>query len=191
MNPSYDQVHAACQRGDLEALQQMFPDGPTNPIVSAACRRGDLEVLRQLFPDGPTEWRSLGGVSVLHVVVDTPHLPVLDWLLTFPLDVNGLTDYGHTPLMWACYSRQEVMVRGLLDHGADLQATDPKGWTALHMVCSREWVDGVAWLLERGADPDVRDRQERLPEEYWSVSSPQNATLCALLGDARQGCGLK
>jgi uncharacterized protein len=168
MDPSYEQVYVVCQQGNLEALQQ-------------------------LFPDGPTQWRSPGGDSLLHVVVRTPHVPVLDWLLTFPLDVNGSnsTD-GTTPLMWACFYEQKGMARRLLAQGARVQAADHGGRTALHWACGYHWVDGVAWLLEQGADPEARDEQGRLPEDFRLFApGPCHATFCALLNAARQGCGLK
>jgi ankyrin repeat protein len=166
MNPPYDQVRTACREGDVEALQRWFPDDPT-------------------------QWRSPLGESLLHYVVQTPHLPVLDWLLTFPIDVNMPNVYGYTPLMRACCYGQEAMVRRLLDHGAHVHATDSEGWTALHNACSREWVEAVALLLEQGADPEVRNHKGRLPEDLLSVSSPHCATLLNLLDAARLGCGLK
>jgi uncharacterized protein len=159
--------------------------------VRAACQRGDLEALQQLFPDGPTEW-SYDGCSLLHMAVRMPHAPVLDWLLTFPFDVNAPTPViKTTPLMWACVYRNEAMARRLLAQGADLQATDLYGRTALHWTCMYGWAGGVTWLLEQGADPEARDEKGRLPEDTVSVSSPHYATLCALLEAARQGCGLK
>jgi ankyrin repeat protein len=159
--------------------------------VYEACRTGDVEVFQRLFPDGPTQWRDPRGGSLLHWVVETPHLPVLDWLLTFPLNVNGPTHQGFTPLMRACVGRQEAMVRWLLDHGACVHATTRKGWTVLHFACFREWVDGVALLLKYGADPEARDEKGRLPEDEWPVDSPHRATLLDLLDAARHGCGLK
>jgi uncharacterized protein len=162
-----------------------------NTQVRTACQEGDVEALQRLFPDGPTQWRSLLGGSLLHVAVQTPHLHVLDWILTFPMDVNAPTPNGYTPLMWACYHQQQAMARRLLDQGAHVQATDRQGRTALHYACSREWVNGVAWLLEQGADPEVRNHKGRLPEDLLSVDSPHRATLLDLLDAARQGCGLK
>jgi uncharacterized protein len=150
-----------------------------------------VEALQRWFPHGPTEWRDPGGGSLLHWVVQTPHLPVRDWLLTFPMNVNESDHNATTPLMWACYCQKEAMVRRLLDYGADLQATGPRGWTALHYACFHQWVDGVTLLLEQGADPDARDGEGHLPEDLLFVSSPHHATLCALLEAARHGCGLK
>jgi ankyrin repeat protein len=162
-----------------------------NDVVRAACRRGDLEALQRMFPDGPTEWRSSDGCSLLHQVVQTSHLHVLDWLLTFPLNMNETTFRGITPLMWTCIGREPAIVRRLLDHGADVHATSLLGRTALHNACAHSWMDGVAVLLEQGANPDARDRQGRLPEDDLPVFSPHRDTLCARLDAARHGCGLK
>jgi ankyrin repeat protein len=147
--------------------------------------------MQRMFPDGPTEWRSPVGCSLLHWVAQTPHVRMLDWLLTFPLDVNAPTPYGTTPLMWACFSHQKAMARRLLDHGAALQATGLNGWTALHWACAHEWVDGVTWLLEQGANPDAQTDRGHRPEEVVSMSSPHYATLCARLKAVRHDCGLK
>jgi uncharacterized protein len=157
-----------------------------NTQVISACQQGNLETLQRLFPDDPTQWRGAWGYSLLHLVVQTSHLHVLDWLLTFLPNVNEPV-HGYTPLMWACQYHQEAMARRLLVQGADLQMTDLKGRTALHWACAYGWMDGVALLLEQGADPDVRDHRKRLPEDHLSVSSP----LHTLLAEARLGCGLK
>jgi ankyrin repeat protein len=111
------------------------------------------------------------------------------------MDVNELTGSSFTPLMWTCVFGKEAMTRRLLEHGANVQATDSEGQTVLHFACIHEWVDGVALLLAYGADPDARDGDGDLPEDGWSVDSPHRATLLDLLDAARHaaqhGCGLK
>jgi ankyrin repeat protein len=160
---------------------------PSEEQVATACQEGDVEAMQRWFPDDPTQWRSSGGSSLLHWVVQTPHLPVLDWLLTFLIDVNESNYYGTTPLMWTCLYQNEAMARRLLTQEADLQATDSRGRTALHHACAHDWVDGVVLLLQYGADPEARDNEDLLSEDHWSVSSP----LHTLLAEARLGCGLK
>jgi hypothetical protein len=44
---------------------------PSFDQVSAACRGGDVEALQHLFPDDPTQWRSPEGSSLLQWVVQT------------------------------------------------------------------------------------------------------------------------
>jgi uncharacterized protein len=162
-----------------------------NIQVISACQQGDLMALQRWFPDGPAEWRSSRGSSLLHWVVKTPHVLVLNWLLTFPMDVNESNYYGTTPLMWTCVYRQEAMARRLLAQGAQVHVADSAGRTALHYACSEGWIEGATLLLEYGANPEAQDQQGRLPEDTWPVSSPRRATLCALLDAARHGCGLR
>jgi ankyrin repeat protein len=164
---------------------------PSYLQVCEVCYRGDLEALQRWFPDDPTQWRSPEGDSLLHVAAQSPHLPVFNWLRTFPLDVNEPTAYGRTPLMCACLYGQKAMAQWLLDQGARVQATDLKKRTALHMACVGLWVDGVALLLEYGADPEAQDHQGRLPEHSLFASISCDVAIRTLLDAARQGCGLK
>jgi ankyrin repeat protein len=165
----------------------MNPDA----LVYAACREGDVEALQRLFPDGPVQWRGSSGCTLLHQVVVTSHVPVLNWLLTFSMDVNAVTPGGFTPLLLACLWRQKSMVRRLLAQGAHVQVADPCGQTALHWACAHEWVDGMALLLEHNADPNAQDHRGRIPGYNWSAFNPRYATLRDLLDAARHGCGLK
>jgi hypothetical protein len=48
--------------------QDTFFSSPMNPSfahVYEACRTRDVETLQRVFPDGPTEWRSSGGSSLI------------------------------------------------------------------------------------------------------------------------------
>jgi ankyrin repeat protein len=191
--PKKERGRPFCGVGYRTPYPSLFPQLTVNPLylIRVACEQGDVEAMQRMFPDGPTEWRDPQGCSLLHRVVQTPHVPMLNWLLTFPLNVSTPTPSGHTPLMWVCLHRNEAMVRRLLDHGSGVHAPNLAGRTALHCACSHEWVDGVALLLERGADPEARDERGRLPEDRLSKFSPRYATLLALLDAARHGCGLK
>jgi hypothetical protein len=123
---------------------------PDYDQVCAACEEGDLEALQRWFPDDPTQWRSSGGSSLLHWVVQTPHVPVLNWLLTFPMDVNESNYYGTTPLMWTCLYQNEAMARRLLTQEADLQATDLKGRRCTTRVLTTGWTGwSCCYSMER------------------------------------------
>jgi ankyrin repeat protein len=159
-------------------------------LIYAACQEGDLETLHRLFPHDPTQWRSPQEHSLLHWTLQTPHLPVLNWLLTFSVDVNAPTMNKYTPLMWTCIYQHEGMARRLLDQGAHVQTAGFLGQTALHFACSRKWVDGVILLLQHGADPEVRDARGKLPNELVGTH-PDHAVIDDLLNAAQHGCGLK
>lgn len=44
-----------------------------------------------------------------------------------------------------------------------MHSQDDGGWTALVWACEHKHVDFVNWLLEIGADPNVRDNVRSVP----------------------------
>ncbi|RYP08517.1 hypothetical protein DL764_001848 [Monosporascus ibericus] len=67
------------------------------------------------------------------------------------------------PEMWdltaelLTYKSHEVIVRLLLDHGADVNLVDLNGWTALHTAALQGHETIMKLLLEKGADINVKD----------------------------------
>jgi len=57
----------------------------------------------------------------------------------------------------------------LLRHGADPNARAP-GWTPLHTAAARGWPSATMKLLEKGADVNAPDRNERTP--LWGARHP-------------------
>jgi uncharacterized protein len=69
-------------------------------------------------------------------------------------NVNGRSDEGDTPLMYAAVYSTADCVKTLLEHGADPNQRDKRGGTAL-MRAVRD-LDKVRLLIERGAEVDAR-----------------------------------
>jgi ankyrin repeat protein len=65
-------------------------------------------------------------------------------------------DEGRTALMLQFNDKQTV--RSLLDAGADLEAKDQKGWTALMYAVDHLYEEKVAVLLEAGANVNAAGR---------------------------------
>jgi ankyrin repeat protein len=75
-------------------------------------------------------------------------------------------DFLFTPLQAAAWGGRRAVVEWLLDHGADANATNEDGWTALHVAVSHTWSDEeaavlVKVLLSHGADAGVKDASGR------------------------------
>ena len=68
-------------------------------------------------------------------------------------------DAGQTALMAATFSGHQPIVQLLLDHGADVNATDPEGRTPLMFAISWGGNDMVQLLIDRGADLFIKDQQ--------------------------------
>jgi uncharacterized protein len=191
VDPEMAQAHAPAHAQELADA----PMGRTRRI-EWACETGNLPQLQEVFPDGPTNAPDIHGFRILSLVAYTTHTHLLDWLLTFPLDVNAGDMDGNTPLMVACFLCCEDMARRLLAHGANVHAQNAGGHTALHLACMKLWAEGIALLLHHNADPNALNRAGKLPEEIdiQQIVPPQNPAYLAmkeLLDDSRQGCGLK
>ena len=75
-------------------------------------------------------------------------------------ELNAPGDGGLTPLMLAAHLGRLDLVRLLLDAGADVNAADERGYTALFHAChnadeDRGWPEVVQALLEAGADKEA------------------------------------
>lgn len=66
-------------------------------------------------------------------------------------------DYGWTPLLRAADLGDEIMVRLLLDHGANIEARNPSAATALSCAAENQHLAVMDILLCRGADPNAED----------------------------------
>ena len=66
---------------------------------------------------------------------------------------------GMTPLMYASAFGHVEVVRLLCREGSDVDARDTKyGMTALHQAAANDYAEVVAELLDRGADPSIKER---------------------------------
>lgn len=109
----------------------------------------------------PTEPYNECGTTALHLHADHPEMTRM--LLEACCDPNARTALtGQLPLHVAC----DQSVALLIEAGADIDAYDAQGRTALHHACMREGYAEVFELLRRGAFIDVQDYQGRTPLHY-------------------------
>ena len=83
-------------------------------------------------------------------------------------DLEEADPHGRTPLLVAIISRHAdglELVEMLLDAGADIHATHSSGNTALHFAAFVGNAEIVRLLMERGADPAVRNSENRTPAD--------------------------
>ncbi|MDD2998798.1 MAG: ankyrin repeat domain-containing protein [Candidatus Riflebacteria bacterium] len=75
-------------------------------------------------------------------------------------NVNDATNGGFTPLMRAAaFNKNTEIMKVFLDAGADINARNENGSTPL-MCAADEYIgrsESIIFLLEHGADPDVKD----------------------------------
>ncbi|KAL6691665.1 hypothetical protein J3F84DRAFT_403333 [Trichoderma pleuroticola] len=119
-----------------------------------------------LFSNGPEDqiiYVTLPGVSVaMHLAAFFGLEEAMKVLLNV-FDVDLKACYGWTPLVVAAIARQTSMVELLLAEGADIEATDVGGRTALFFSVSRAAEDMVDLLTTRGAKVNLHDEDGSTP----------------------------
>jgi len=115
----------------------LSPDCTVKELFLEACEGGKLDLVRPLLAhNADVNWKQDKGNlrSGLHLAVRGDHGDLLDLLLSQTgVDVNIRDKYNMTPLMRACGTGLDNMVRKLLKvDGVDLNLMDNKSLTALH-----------------------------------------------------------
>ncbi|TRY27329.1 ankyrin repeat domain-containing protein [Brevibacillus sp. LEMMJ03] len=124
-------------------------------IMQAAMNGDAKSVQACLAADGSLAGAySEDGWTALHLVAYFGHLEAALVLLDHGADpeVRSRNRMENTPLHAAVANRQVAAARLLLERGADVNAVQSGGWTALHEAAMLGDAGMVTLLLERGAD---------------------------------------
>lgn len=122
-------VQALISEGDVHVVNAKN-DRSRTPLIEAALndRVGVTKAL--LIAGAEATATDSGGLTALHAAEgkDMVHM-----LVVSGGSVNAKTKEGWTPLHLSCYKRIET-TRALLDHGADINATDRYSQSPLHFL---------------------------------------------------------
>jgi uncharacterized protein len=130
-------------------LLQRLPSGES-PLM-AALYRGHLGIVAALI--------ELGTEVDVFAAAATGRLAELTKALDHPGAINAFSFDGWTPLHLASFFGQRDACRTLLDAGAAVQALSRNSLrnTPLHAAVAGRHTEVGLLLLERGADPSIRD----------------------------------
>ena len=174
---------ASAYPGNVETVKLLLAKGADpklkpapsgGPVVSAALA-ADPAILKQLLSRGadPDERGSIGsrrGATALMLAASTGCAECVRVLLEHGASVNarsdpariiqaGLQEIGElTPLLSVAPLAEPAIIKDLLDRGAEINAKDARGLTALALAASSEIQDAAAvrLLLTRKAEVNVR-----------------------------------
>jgi uncharacterized protein len=163
----------------------VLPEGET--ILMTAARTGRPEVLELLLKHGAdinARERWFGETALMWAAAEN-HGDAVRTLIRHGADVNARSNAlevprrrngqsilplgSWTPLMYAARQNALEGTAALIDAGADMNQVDPDGATALVLAIINANYDVAALLIERGADPNIGDKEARMAALYAAV----------------------
>jgi ankyrin repeat protein len=154
--------------------------------IYRAAANGDLETVKNLVEQGTDinkTSRPYGGQTAIYLAVRNMHLEVVKFLLAEGANVNFQGPRGteqETALSLAASIGSEIMVKLLVENGANLESKDGSGETPLWRAASNGHEAVVKLLVENGANLESRDNNLEQTPLSW-VADKGHETVVKLL----------
>ena len=200
-------LRLAVEKGHAQVAALLLKSGVKDqlqPLLEAAVRAGHAEVVTVLLTkrippnleelittalinghpavvEALVEWNGSPGIvnAALRSAVVFKQIPLARKLIAMGGNANERMPHGQTILMVACKNQDLEMVRLLLDHGADVNATHEKGGTALESALVQENAmpnfELVELLVQRGADVNAKGSLSLTP--LWAAYTIKSRSL--------------
>ena len=149
--------------GYLEIVQALLGRGADVDRNSAfgstalheASMKGHIEVVRALLSAGADVSKSDNADrAALHFASREGHIEVVRALLKArtEVDVRKCDEDGISPITYASWKKNIELYVTLVEAGGEVDKLDSDGWTVLHDASQSGFIEGVRYLLGRGAD---------------------------------------
>lgn len=155
-------VLEALYRGHRDEAGRLAADRSLDVFEASALGRDDRVAELLADPSLAQAW-SPDGFTALHLAAFLGNARTVRLLLDAGADPCAVARNGMavTPLHSAASSRKLDVTALLIAHGADLDAQQQGGFTALHAAAAHADDPMVRQLIDRGANPDLVNDQGR------------------------------
>jgi ankyrin repeat protein len=172
-------VTSAVSAGDLESVRFLIEHGATvsREALRGSAVYGDPRIFRLLLTVTQTDMKSADAGELL--VSAVRNTEIVRFLLDQRIDVNARGRSGDsTPLIFAVSSGSLDSAKLLLSRGAEVNATDRNGRTALWYAARTENTGFISALAQHGANVNAQDSKGHTALmnatdacRYWNVNA--------------------
>ncbi|HDR9280121.1 TPA: ankyrin repeat domain-containing protein [Burkholderia vietnamiensis] len=144
------------------------PLTPAQERFKSAILNGDVEALREQGAGGfPVNDPVFAGSAALHVAAADGKTHVVRALLALGADLNAQDQQGNTALLYAIGNRRtETAIHLAQIDGIDVNHQTPTRYTALHAAVQANVPMVVPYLLAKGADTTLTNRDGKTPLQF-------------------------
>lgn len=179
-------LYLASSQGEVEKVLQMLSEGfdpnyrfPAHNLetpLHGAAAKGHLDLLCLLLQSGANiDAVDANLATPLHAAADNSHIGVVQYLLKCGANINHKDDEGSTVLHLSTKSGNMDMLGYLLTvNKVNLNLQDNGGWTPVIWGADYKNAVSVRYLLEQGADPFVRDKEQNVGLHWAAYSGCQD-----------------
>lgn len=147
---------------DAGADKNYMNQSNNSPLYSAV--QNNKEGVVKVLLENKTDVNSISGLqhlSPLHIAAMRGYTGIADMLIEHGASVYSRDYEGNTPLILSAKGGHYLIINSLLKAGCDVNAANYEGVTSLHYACHK--ARGYQTLLDAGADPDARDKDNITP----------------------------
>jgi len=131
------------------------------PVLQDAALRGGFEIVKCLIENGANVTaQDSEGYTALHRAMLTYQLNVVEYLLQHGADIELRGGPRQETPLHVAARKGKYMVKLLVNNGADLNAVDRAGYTALHKSMMAGKIGIAQYLIEKGADVNIKGGPE-------------------------------
>ncbi|XP_042857273.1 uncharacterized protein LOC122243691 isoform X2 [Penaeus japonicus] len=169
-------IHIAAELGATEILETFLQKCPRGANIKDrkgmtplhfAAERGHRECCRVLLRHGAsTSAKNRLNETALHIAVRNCYLLTCQVLLSYEHDIDNKDNNGFTPLIRITVCKKfdaEKVLRLVLEHNPDLNATCPNGETGLHHAVKGGSQEKCRILVEAGVDCNIQNKHGMTP----------------------------
>ncbi|MDA3950690.1 MAG: ankyrin repeat domain-containing protein [Spirochaeta sp.] len=165
-------------------------------MIHRSVDRGDLSGVREEVSDGVSvEATDFRNKTPLQLAAEQGHMDIVEYLVEqADADINATTSEATgavTPLRYAISNEDYLMVRYLLEHGADPSLPNSAGWRPIMTAARVGNREIIELLMEYGAEVNVRTEDGLTPIRIASNNGWTDIVvwLTLMIEDAEDGSG--